>query len=381
MSRGSLPVPRVMPMGRAFRLLEGGSGDARLDLALNEAAFRGRWMDLVPDTLRIWQGPASVIMGGRAMPGELVDRAACGHRGVAVARAPSIEPCVIFADRGDLNFALAMHAGFVRNLVMLRRGVFSEDHVINEGIATGLRTLGVMAEAGSSGVQVSGTSIMETIAFWFHDFLLFQGTVHVDTDLDLRGRFIVGGTKEAHGISSLAKETGLKLSSREVEHAVVSGLGESLGLMFQGAPQTGPELEAAGRLLRLKYGRNSWTINARDPFLIGMGKLGIEVLVAYPPTSLCRRIITLVEEAVSDLEDRVEVRVWMHGRGLEQHGPLPEYSSGLTQAQKCNVVPAIIIGGELVFPGEVPTREALRRAVLDHYDDKNDPVATRAGEP
>jgi len=98
--------------------------------------------------------------------------------------------------------------------------------------------------------------------------------------------------------------------------------------------------------------------------LIGLGKTAIEVFVAYPPTSMCRELIHLVNDVVSDLQNEVKVMVWMRGRGIYQHGPYPEMSSALRAAEKSNILPVIIINGVLKFRQALPSKETLRKAVV-----------------
>lgn len=95
-----------------------------------------------------------------------------------------------------------------------------------------------------------------------------------------------------------------------------------------------------------------------------MGKTAVEVFVAYPPTSMCRKLIQLVEDVTSNMQKEVKVMIWMRGKGIHQHGPYPQMSSALIGAQKGSIIPAIIINGELKFRN-IPSSENLRKALLD----------------
>lgn len=267
---------------------------------------------------------------------------------------------------GSLNFAIAADATCLKHLTENYQPILSEYLILNEGLARGLQICGVEAKADSSGVYVNNKMVSEALPLWFHDFLLFQGTLHISTDLDIYNEII--GTKwhpvKNDVLTSLSHES-CNIQIDEVEEALPQGIEQTLGIRFQGQGLTEDEQKLVEKLCRLKYRLDKWTAQARQPFLTGMGKTTVEVFVAYPPTSMCRKLIELVGDVVSDLQDEVKVMIWMRGRGMHQHGRYPEMSSALRSANKQSIIPVVIVNGELRFRESVPSKEDLRRAVVD----------------
>ena len=140
---------------------------------------------------------------------------------------------------------------------------------------------------------------------------------------------------------------------------------ERLGIKFEKQGLTKDEQKLVEKLYRVKYGFSGWNLYGHEPFLVEMGKTAIEVFVAYPPTSKCHELIHLVNDATSDLQGEVKVIIWMRGKGINQHGPYPEMSSSLVDAQKRSIIPAIIINGKLAFSGSVPSKDKLKQAIIN----------------
>jgi len=337
-----------------------------MNLAVSEAIFRSRREGLTRDTLHLWQGSKSVILGDPSSYSEDVNHEACRKYGIQIIRAISVSAQVFYQDTGSLNFAIATNAAtFAKN----NQPVLSEYQILNEGIAAGLQKLGLKANISPNGIYINNKTISEAIPKWFYDFLLFQGTLHVDTDLEVYSE--VTRTESHSGkentITSLSLEFDKKIRMDEVKDALVQGIEKSLGIKFEKQGLTKDERSLTEKLYRVKYGVDGWNVHGREPFLVGMGKMAIEVFVAYPPTSKCRELIKRVNDSVSNLQDEVEITIWMRGKGVDQHGPYPEMSSALIGAKKHNIIPAIIINGKLAFSGSIPSKENLRQAILNEF--------------
>lgn len=166
-------------------------------------------------------------------------------------------------------------------------------------------------------------------------------------------------------ITSLSRQLRRDVSIDEAKTAIMEGFEKKLGIVFESKKElTADEQKSADLLYKSKYSLEKWNVYGIEPFLVGMGKASLEVFVAYPPTSMCRQLINLVNDVTSDLQDDITIRVWMRGKGIYQHGVYPEMSSTLVDAEKCSRIPAIIINGELKFDRTIPSRECLRSAVL-----------------
>jgi len=352
---------------KTWRLLDYSAADPKLNLAVNEAIFRSRREGLTQDTLRLWQSPNSVVLGAPSSYRNDVNHEACRKYDIEIVRAVSVSCGVLYQDMGSLNFTVAADATFLKHLIKNYQPVLSEYQILNEGVAKGLQRFGVDVKADHSGIYIDKRRISEALPLWFYDFLLFQGTLRINTDPGVYDGVI--RTKRYHekkdALTSLSRELGKNIQIDEAKKALVQGLEERLGVRFEEQGLAEDEQKLIEKLYRVKYGLSRWNVDSHEPFLTGMGKTTVEVFVAYPPTSMCRELVHLVNDVVSDLQDEVKVMIWMRGRSIYQHGPCPEMSSALQAAKKRSIIPAIIINGELKFSESVPSKEVLRKALLD----------------
>jgi lipoate-protein ligase A len=347
-----------------WRLLDYSSADPKMDLAINEAIFRSRRENLTPNTLRLWQGPATGVIGSS---GGSVNHKECRKRGVEVVRALSVTADLLYIDTGSLNFAVTANTAFFNTRAIDYPPILSDYYILNAAIAEGLRKFSENVEANPEGTQINGRKISWILPKWFYDFLLFQVTLLINTDLEVYRKLIRTDRSltEMPKITSLSRQLRKDIPLDEVKRALIEGFEKKLGIVFKTEEElTKDEQKAAKALLKAKYGLDKWNMHGIEPFLIGMGKTSLEVFVAYPPTPMCRQLIELVKDVTSDLQDDVTVRVWMRGKGSNQHGVYPEMSPALINAEKCSRIPAIIINGELKFDRAIPSRECLRSAVL-----------------
>jgi len=353
-------------MSKSWRLLDYSSKDPKMDWAVNEAIFRSRRVGLTPDTLRLWQGPNTVVLSAHSSYEGDIKHEACRKYDVGIVRATSTTGDIFYYDMGSLNFTFAVDTSYFKHLIKNYQPVLSEYEVINESIAKGLHRFGVNSKADAYGVYIDDRRISEAMPLWFYDFLLFQGTLHINTNLNLYEEVIrTRHFEKKVALTSLSRELGKDVPMDEAKKALLQGIKERLNVNFVEHSLTDDEQNLAQKLYRIKYGLNKWNVDAKEPFLIGMGKTAVEVFVAYPPTSMCRKLMDIVKSVTLDLEGKVEVMIWMRGRGIQQHGPRPEMSNALRDAEKRHVIPAVIINGELKFQGFIPSRENLRKAILD----------------
>ena len=338
-----------------------------MNLAVNEAIFRSRREGLTQDTLRLWQGSNSVMLGAPSSYRNDVNHEACRKYGIEIVRAVSVSCGALYQDMGSLNFTVAADATFLKHLIKNYQPVLSEYQILNEGFAKGLQRFGVDVKADPTGIYIDKRRISEALPLWFYDFLLFQGTIHVNTDLDVYDEVIRTNLRPIRKdfLASLSRELDKNIQMDEAKKAFVQSLEERLGVRFEEQGLAEDEQKLVEKLYRLKYGLSRWNIDSHEPFLSGMGKTTVEVFIAYPPTSMCRELIHLVNDVVSDMKDEVKIMIWMRGRGIYQHGPYPEISSALQAAKKRSIIPVIIINGELKFRESVPSKEVLKKALLD----------------
>ncbi len=354
-------------MAETWRLLDFGSADPRMDLAINEAIFRSRRENLTPNTLRLWRGPASVIIGSGSSYKDDVNQKECRKHGVEVIRAISVTADPFYMDMGSLNFAVTANAALFNTRTTDYPPVLSEYFILNAAIVEGLRKFSDKLEANADGIHIGERRMTGILPKWFHDFLLFQGTLLVNTDVNAYNKMIKTEkpTEQKLMITSLKRQLRKDVSMEEAKTALIDGFEKKLGIVFELKKKlTEDEQKSTNLLYRAKYNLEKWNVHGIEPFFVGMGKASLEVFVAYPPTSMCRKLINLVNDVTSGLQDDITVRVWMRGKGINQHGVYPELSSALIDAEKCSRIPAIIINGELKFDKTLPTRECLRNAVV-----------------
>lgn len=143
-------------MAETWRLLDYSSADPKMDLAINEAIFRSRRENLTPNTLRLWQGPASVIIGSGSSYKDDVNHEECRKPGVEIIRAISVTADLFYTDMGSLNFAVTANAALFNMQTKDYPPVLSDYFVLNAAIVEGLRKFSDTLEADADGIHISG---------------------------------------------------------------------------------------------------------------------------------------------------------------------------------------------------------------------------------
>ena len=279
----------------------------------------------------------------------------------------SVTADLLYIDTGSLNFAVTANTAFFSTRAIDYPPILSDYYILNAAIAEGLRKFSGNVEANPEGIQIKGRKMSGNLPKWFYDFLLFQVTLLINTDLEVYRKLIRidRSLTEMPKMTSLSRQLRKEIPLDEVKKALIEGFEKKFGIVFKKEEELiKDEQKAAKTLLKAKYGLDKWNIHGIEPFLTGMGKTSLEVIVAYPPTLMCRQLIELVKDVTSDLQDDVTVRVWMRGKGSDQHGVYPEMSEALISAEKCSRIPAIIINGELKFDRTIPSKKCLRSAVV-----------------
>lgn len=338
----------------SWRLLEYSASKPKMNLAIDEAILRARQKGLCSDTLRLWQNPKSVIIG----PGPIeyhVDLYACRKYDVEIVRTISVEGKALYHDFGNLNFTVVTNPTTFRSLITDYRPVLSEYQLLSECVVKRLRKLGVDARTSRLGANVEDRKISGAFPFWFHDLLLLQGTLFVDTNINVFEDVV----KLREAITSLSQELGGTISMDDVRRAVTLGFEEKLDVKFEAQGLTKAEQDLVATLYSVKYSTARWNVEGIAP--LALGKTLVEVYVAHPPTSKCRELIRLVSDATADLLEKVKVVVWRRGMG---YPPGVGLTIGLRKAAKARIIPAVIINGGLKFGKTIPSRDQLRRAIL-----------------
>ncbi|MEM2908518.1 MAG: hypothetical protein QXP65_04955 [Candidatus Hadarchaeales archaeon] len=89
-----------------------------------------------------------------------------------------------------------------------------------------------------------------------------------------------------------------------------------------------------------------------------MSKVRVELFIAWPPTSLCGKLVELAKRVVSELGEQVELVIYQRGQ------PYPiQPTTGFMRARKTVKLPAVFVDGELLAERELPSEEKLRSEI------------------
>jgi len=89
-----------------------------------------------------------------------------------------------------------------------------------------------------------------------------------------------------------------------------------------------------------------------------MDKARVELLIAWPPTSQCEKLVEMVKKVAEEFGERVEVNIYHRG----QDYPV-EPTVGFMCARKTLLIPGILVDGKVLAERELPTEEMLRKVI------------------
>lgn len=341
----------------SWRLLDFEAPDPKMNLAVSEAIFRCRRAGLSPNTLYLWQTAKPVILF-YSSPGHYVSAQLIKEGKAEFLRTQTVAGNCFFCDAGNINFSIAVDT----RLLDLRiegeyRPLLSEYEFLLDGIAAGIRRLGVEVKAETDSIcATSGQEIATAQPAWLSDVLLLQGTVYANTQIEkLKSAF-------KRDLTTLSAELKKNILPDEVTEIVIEGLEKKLEVTFEKKGLTDAEQRLITKLYDTKYGTDQWHVEGKAPFLSLTGETLVALYVANPPTSKCRQLIEIVNKAVSSVMDEVKVVVWRRGLGDRQH-PREAMPPVIIHLSKANILPAVIINGEVKFALEVPLESDLGEAI------------------
>lgn len=91
-----------------------------------------------------------------------------------------------------------------------------------------------------------------------------------------------------------------------------------------------------------------------------MAKVRVELFIAYPPTSLCEKLMKMTKEVIKEFGEDVELQIYQ--RGIPYN---VEPSRGFQRVRKTVKIPAILVDGDLLAERGVPSEEELRGAIAN----------------
>lgn len=345
-----------------WRLLDFDTPDPRMNLAVSEAIFRCRRAGLSPNTLYLWRTADPIILFYSGSKHQILAQSV-SEQTVEWLRTQTVAGNSFFCDAGNINFSIAVDTRLLEpRLEGEYRPLLSEYEFLLDGFAAGIRRLGVDVKVETDRIYTTaGKEIATAQPAWLSDVLLLQGTVYANTEIEkLKPAF-------KRDLTSLSTELNKNILPEEVTDIIVQGFETKLGETLEKKGLTDTEQKVAAKLYDTKYGTDRWHIDGKAPFLSLTGETLVALYVANPPTSKCRQLIEMVNEAVSDLVDEVKVVVWRRGLGGQQH-PIEAMPPVIIHLSKANILPAVVINGEVKFALEVPSEKDLGEAV--HSPDK-----------
>ena len=341
-----------------FRLVQYSSPDARLNEALEEAMLIARRKEQPLDTIRLWQNSRAVVLGNSAIPRGSVDVDACQENQVAIVRRASSGP-TMFQDQGTINLTYVVDRNrFLPNAHDLT-AIYTE---LSQAVAEGITRLGADAEVDDYGrsILAGDQKISEAWVNFYYDFVQFQLSINVNTNLTTSGQVLL---RKEHA-ANLSAQVDRSLLLQDIETLLIDGITRRFGAAFEKQGFSRAEEKLSERLYEVKYSKDDWNFHGNAP--LSLKGVLVDVYVAYPPTTSCRAIIENLHSAIADFRDKVEVRIWMAGKGLdgEGHPSGVVMPGGLLRAMKESIIPAVIINGDISFSRTVPSREDLRSEIL-----------------
>jgi len=340
------------------RILRHSSPDARMNEAIEEAILLARHEGQPLDTVHIWQNGKAVILANNADARTSVDEDACKSNEVAIVRRAA-SGRTTYQDERTLNLTY----------VIDQKRFFPGTESLTEAfrrlwkpVVEVISGLGPAVEVPeyAAGLEVEGRKIADAWIRFYYNLMFLQLSINVQTDLNAVGRALKQGAR----FTTLSREVNRIVEIEDVQSALIQSIAKLFGVTFQEETPSPLEKKLAERIHDIKYSRHAWNFEGKAP--LSLKDVLIEVYVAYPPTRSCRQIIENVRSATRDLEDRVEIRIWMRGKGLDGHGLPPDVpmSIALIEAAKKAIVPLVIVNGQLAFIRDVPSAEDVERNIL-----------------
>jgi lipoate-protein ligase A len=336
-----------------WRLLEYSEQTLSKNLSLDESILINRKDRIVPDTLRLWQAQRSISIGRNDEIEENIDLNACKMHGIEIARRISSSG-VFYHDLGVLNFSIIVS----ESSYPIPKEPFNAYRALCDGVLKALNKLNleVTLDQLIQKLYVKAKIVCKMAQLYFHDCILFQGSLIINSDLDLINKVLKNSEKN---LTSLKNELEIEQEIDEIKELLIQCFENSLNIKFERQPLKDYEKEVSKRLYEKKYSNVSWNLEGKAP--LSFKDILIELLIANPPTSMCKEILDVVNKAISGLEDKVELIIYRRGLGVP---PGVRISGGLQRAAKESMIPSVVINGELSYGKKVPSENELRDLLL-----------------
>ncbi len=270
-----------------WRLLVTEPLDGASNMALDEALLLARVRRIAPPTVRFfsWSPPAVSIGYGQPLDAR-INGEACRRLGVDLVRRPT-GGSAIYHDIREREVTYSVVAGVADfegagDLLLTYRW-------IGAALAAGLRALGAAAElvpvlkerepsappafcfarTGSHEIEAHGKKLVGSAQRRQSDAFLQHGSVLLGAEVGRLRLLFPGEGDPLAGMTTLEAEIGRRPTFEEAVAALVAGFRETWGLALVPGDVLLEERQWMERLIREKYGTESWTKDAR--LLAGLG--------------------------------------------------------------------------------------------------------------
>ena len=257
-------------MTTAFRVIDTGVRDWRLQIAFDEALIELHRAGRVPDTVRFLRFPPTALVGRHQAIGHELRLDHLRANGIGIVRRIT-GGGAIYLDPNQVGWEVVLSR---KRLPMPTLGDYTR--AICEGVALGLSTaFGIDARfRPRNDIEVDGRKISGTGGFFDGDTLIYQGTVLVDVDpaammaclnvprAKLEKREL--DTPEAR-VTTLKALLGRAPDVAEVHAAVLQGLRARLGLAFDHGQPSAEEEALARRYHDEEIGADAFVFSIDDP--------------------------------------------------------------------------------------------------------------------
>lgn len=242
-----------------WRVLVSRTNDAALNLAIDESLIRGLAERRTPNTIRIWQSRASVIIGCSQDPRAEVNIKACRKLGIPVLRRSSGGGAV-YVDLGCYNYSVVAHLEAIpgpMTVPAVYRFICSA--VMNAVLHFGFSPMFVPP----SSIFVEGKKVSGSAQRLVREGMLQHGTLLVDSNLEIMQAVLSPDIEMAglvHSVPSrpapvanLADLTGRHLGRSDVRRAMIDALTSLFARPWKRGSLSRKEHSMARRLLRHRY--------------------------------------------------------------------------------------------------------------------------------
>lgn len=257
-------------MSQAFRVIDSGVIEGRLNIAIGQAIVEAHQAGTVPDTLRFLRFPPTALVGRHQALAQEINLDYCRENDIGVVRRIT-GGGAIFLDPGQLGWELAFRRDTlgVTSLAELAREIC-------EAVADGISRLGIEASyRPRNDIEVGGRKISGTGGFFDGDTLFYQGTVLVDMNpqVMVSALRVPKAKLEKRNIDSAEQRV---ITLREllgddtpglpqIQEALVAAFSERFGLQMAPAELSAAENEKAQQLWREEIGQDEFVSEIEEP--------------------------------------------------------------------------------------------------------------------